>query len=259
MKTFILLSVLLHFAIPVKHSLKYILTSSYGVRGVPQFVAVAVVDEVPMAHCDSNRQIPRAKTDWMERFFKEKIERLQWYTNRCTDNEYDFKDTINSLMSRFNQTGGVHIFQRMNGCEWDDETGNTNGFNQYGYDGEDFLAFDQTTLTWIAPKPQAVITKHKWDRNIDKIMLWKNALNHKCIQCLKEYVEYAKTSLQRTGRITRPDTFPQCLSSQKTPLLSQSAATLQVSTPDSSHPHLEERRRGEFMRTWSTEKDSPQP
>uniref|UniRef100_A0A8P4GQU9 MHC class I-like antigen recognition-like domain-containing protein n=1 Tax=Dicentrarchus labrax TaxID=13489 RepID=A0A8P4GQU9_DICLA len=205
MKTFILLSVLCHFAFPVKHSLKYILTSSYGVRGVPQFVAVAVVDEVPMAHCDSDRLIPQAKTDWMERFFKERIERLQWYTNRCTNNEYDFKDTINSLMSRFNQTGGIHIFQRMNGCEWDDETGNTNGFNQYGYDGEDFLTFDQTTLTWITPKPQAVIIKHEWDRNIDKIMFWKNALNYKCIQCLKEYVEYAKTSLQRTGRITRPE------------------------------------------------------
>uniref|UniRef100_A0A667Y760 Ig-like domain-containing protein n=1 Tax=Myripristis murdjan TaxID=586833 RepID=A0A667Y760_9TELE len=52
----------------------------------------------------------------------------------------------------------------MYGCEWDDETGDTYGFDHHGYDGEDFVVFELETKTWIAPTPQAVFTKHMWDR-----------------------------------------------------------------------------------------------
>ncbi|XP_070777285.1 major histocompatibility complex class I-related gene protein-like [Enoplosus armatus] len=193
MKTLVLLPLLCHVAFPVKHSLKYLLASSYGVRGGPEFLAAAVVDEVQVGYCDSNRPKPEAKGDWLERF----PQQLQWYTDRIYHNQQYFKVTIESLMQRFNQTGGVHIFQRVNGCEWDDETNEVKGFNQYGYDGEDFLAFDPRTMTWIAPKQQAVITKHEWDRDRSRNMFWKYAISHECIEFLKEYVDYVKSSLRR--------------------------------------------------------------
>ncbi|KAI3358867.1 hypothetical protein L3Q82_015261 [Scortum barcoo] len=173
MEILLLLSLLCCAAFSEKHSLKYILTSSYGVKAVPEFVAVSVVDGVQAAQCDSSRLEPAAKTDWMETFFKENDERLKWYTNRCRGNQYHFRVTTETLMQRLNQTGGVHIFQRMNGCEWDDETEDISGFNQYGYDGEDFLAFDPKTLIWVAPKPQAVVTKHELDRDRYGTEFWK--------------------------------------------------------------------------------------
>ena len=97
---------------------------------------------------------------------------------------------------------GVHILQRMSGCEWDDETGEVVGFQQYGYDGEDFMSLDLTTETWTTPKPQAVITKLRWDAEIHTIKSYKYFLTTIFPEWLKMYVAFGRSFLLRTGRIT---------------------------------------------------------
>uniref|UniRef100_A0A8C9XEK7 Ig-like domain-containing protein n=1 Tax=Sander lucioperca TaxID=283035 RepID=A0A8C9XEK7_SANLU len=86
----------------------------------------------------------------------------------------------------------------MFGCEWDDETEEVNGIRQDGYDGEDFIVFDLKTETWIAPKQQAVITKHKWDNNKAQIAQYKHYLTQICPEWLKKYLNYGRSSLLRT-------------------------------------------------------------
>ncbi len=97
---------------------------------------------------------------------------------------------------------GVHILQKLNGCEWDDETKKDFGFNQYGYDGEDFISLDLKTMTWITPKRQAVSIKHQWDTG--KANLEYNKYFHLsyCPQLLRKYLQYGRNFLQRTGRVT---------------------------------------------------------
>uniref|UniRef100_A0A3Q3IPV9 MHC class I-like antigen recognition-like domain-containing protein n=1 Tax=Monopterus albus TaxID=43700 RepID=A0A3Q3IPV9_MONAL len=97
---------------------------------------------------------------------------------------------------------GVHVLQRMSGCEWDEETGEIRGFTQYGYNGEDFLALDLKTQTWIASTSQAVITKLRWDA--DKVRIKRNEMHFTQIlpEWLKLYIDYGKSSLLRTGTIT---------------------------------------------------------
>ncbi|MEQ2252577.1 hypothetical protein ILYODFUR_023164 [Ilyodon furcidens] len=87
----------------------------------------------------------------------------------------------------------------MNGCFWDDETGEFEGFNAYGYDGEDLIRFDLKTLTWITPRHQTVINKHNWDSDGNSLF-WKYALTEDCRNFLQLYLNYGKSSLQTTVR-----------------------------------------------------------
>ncbi|XP_042292261.1 major histocompatibility complex class I-related gene protein-like [Thunnus maccoyii] len=200
MKTmeFVFLLIFFPVTLSVKHSLKFFFTTSSGVKNFPDFVAVGMVDEVPMGYCDSIRKIIEAKQDWTQKLIEDDPHLLEWYTHKCVLNQYDYKAHIDILKQQLNQTEGVHIFQRMNGCEWDDETGEVNGFAQFGYDGEDFIAFDPKTLTWIAPKPQAVITKQRWDRERIYNEMWKNFFTQLCPELVKRCLDYGKSSLLRT-------------------------------------------------------------
>ncbi|XP_076607154.1 major histocompatibility complex class I-related protein 1-like [Chaetodon auriga] len=200
MKGLTLLLLLCHVAGAVKHDLKYFLTASSGLPDFPEFVAFSMVDGIQGGFCDSSRKRPKPKQEWARKLVEDDPRLLEWYAQECVRYQHLYRANIDILKQQLNQTGGVHIFQRMHGCEWDDETGEVNGFNQFGYDGEDFLALDPKTWTWVAAKPQAVITKHKWDRDIIYIEVNKMFNTQRCPDRLRKYVKYLKSLPQRTER-----------------------------------------------------------
>ncbi|XP_037650595.1 major histocompatibility complex class I-related gene protein-like isoform X2 [Sebastes umbrosus] len=193
-----LLTISLHGAAAVTHSLKYFYTGSTGVPNFPEFVVVGLVDEVQIDHYDSNTRRAEPKQDWMSKVTEEYPQYWERETGHRMASQQWFKANIEVVKQRFNQTGGVHIFQRMVGCEWDDETDEVNGFRQYGYDGEDWISFDLKTETWVAPKPQALITKHNWDNDKAKIAYYKHYHTQRCPEYLKKFVNYGRSVLLRT-------------------------------------------------------------
>ncbi|KAM3596402.1 uncharacterized protein V6R79_013872 [Siganus canaliculatus] len=179
----------------VKHSLKFFLHATSGVQNLPEFVGVAMVDDVVIGSCSNLKTAE--PTDWMRKLINDDPQHLEEYHFDCISSQKFFRANLNNLKQRLNQTGGVHILQRMSGCQWDDETGEVTGFSQFGYDGEDFISLDLETLTWVAPKPQAVITKHQWDSDRAELEHTKNFFFQTCPDFLRRYVVYGRSVLQR--------------------------------------------------------------
>uniref|UniRef100_A0A4W4F042 Ig-like domain-containing protein n=1 Tax=Electrophorus electricus TaxID=8005 RepID=A0A4W4F042_ELEEL len=176
------------------HSLQYFYTAVTPGISFPEFTAVGLVDGEQFVYYDSimRKRIPT--TQWM----KKSVGADYWdlATQTVQGHEENFKVDIGTLMERFNHTKGIHTVQLMYGCELHDD-GTKRGYIQDGYDGEDFLSLDLNTLTWTAPKPQAVITKNKWEVTGANAHQWKGYLENTCIEWLQKYVSYGKATLER--------------------------------------------------------------
>ncbi|KAK1155041.1 class I histocompatibility antigen, F10 alpha chain-like [Acipenser oxyrinchus oxyrinchus] len=176
------------------HSLRYFYTGTSGMTEFPEFVMVGMVDDVQIDYYDSKSKQNVPKQQWM----KDNMEQAYWEreTQICRGAEQIFKRNIGIAMQRFNQTGGVHTWQQIYGCELDDD-GIKWAFDQYGYDGKDYIIFDKDTLTYVAPVQQAVPSKHKWDGNSFMNHQWKAYLEGRCIEWLQKYVQYGRETLER--------------------------------------------------------------
>ncbi|XP_030213321.1 class I histocompatibility antigen, F10 alpha chain-like isoform X2 [Gadus morhua] len=184
----------------VIHSLRYFDMASSGLSSFPEYVAAGMVDEVQFVHYDSVSKRAVPKQAWMDQVTTEDPDYWDGQTAGYQVYQQVFKGNVETAKKRFNQTGGGHVFQVMSGCEWDDEDDTTDGHQQYAYDGEDFIAFDLKTLTWVAPVRQAVPTKLRWDQDRAVKQYRKNYYTKECVDWLKKYLAYGKSTLQRTER-----------------------------------------------------------
>ncbi|XP_051729032.1 major histocompatibility complex class I-related gene protein-like isoform X4 [Ctenopharyngodon idella] len=185
-----------HLAYAGTHSLKYFYTGASGDIDFPEFTAVGLVDDGQFMYFDSNIKKAVPKTEWIRQ--NEGADYWDRETQVLIGSRQVFKDNIQIAKERFNQSKGAHTVQIMYGCEWDDQTGETDGFCQYGYDGEDFLSLDLKEMRWITPVPQGVPTVHKWNNDRADLEGRKHYFSTVCIEWLKKYLEYGKSSLQKT-------------------------------------------------------------
>ncbi|KAK0131664.1 Major histocompatibility complex class I-related gene protein [Merluccius polli] len=178
------------------YSLKYTLTASSGVSNIPEFVAVATLNELQIGCYDSNSQKIELNHSWMDQWARDYPDYLKDLTSRAQGYYHGMKANVESLKKHLNQTG-VHTYQFMSSCEWDDEDNATDCYGRFGYDGEDSLALDIKTWTWVV-LPQQV----KLDEGIALKHHLKYYFTKECISWLKMFLAYGRSTLQRTGRVT---------------------------------------------------------
>ncbi|XP_043079772.1 LOW QUALITY PROTEIN: major histocompatibility complex class I-related gene protein-like [Puntigrus tetrazona] len=170
------------------------LYSEMNLPDFPEISSLTTLDGQHIDYYDSEikKLIPRQ--DWMKEFISG--DRFVEYTEIREHVQQTNKVNLTVLMEIFNQSHGVHTYQRMYGCGWDDQTGKSYGFDYHGYDGEDFVSLDLTKLLYITVVPEGLITIDKWNNDrVQLEFLWQ-FYQHKCVSWLKYFLKLREADLE---------------------------------------------------------------
>ncbi|XP_049738645.1 patr class I histocompatibility antigen, B-2 alpha chain-like isoform X2 [Elephas maximus indicus] len=179
------------------HSLRYFYTAvSRPGRGEPRFISVGYVDDTQFVRFDSDAANPREepRAPWIEQEGPEYWDRE---TQISKDNTQNYRVNLRTLRGYYNQSdAGPHTIQVMYGCEVGADGRLLRGYDQYAYDGADYIALNEDLSSWTAADTAAQITQRKWeaDKYADKFKAYVEGL---CVESLRRYLENGKESLQR--------------------------------------------------------------
>ncbi|XP_056596905.1 H-2 class I histocompatibility antigen, Q9 alpha chain-like [Triplophysa dalaica] len=187
----------IHLATARAHSLQYFCTAVNGDIKLPALTVVGMVDGQQFMYFDSDTNKAVPKTEWIRYYGTDYWDRQ---TQIVINRHEQYKLIMQTIMDLYNQSMSedVNTFQMMYGCELDDD-GTTQGYLQYGYNGDDFISFDRKTLRWIAGEmhPEAVEMMNKWHSAEVNTIYWKAYLESICFERMKKIVSYSKGTLER--------------------------------------------------------------
>ncbi|XP_074543358.1 major histocompatibility complex class I-related gene protein-like [Halichoeres trimaculatus] len=187
-----------HAVVAVKHTMTLLITESSGLRDFPEFVSTTMIDKIQLGYYDSNTEEAKPTHDLAKLFIENNPGELELYTLNCLASSHVFKVKIGKLKKVFKQSEGVHILQRSYGCGWDDESEETDGFDRYGYDGEDLVTLDLKTMTWTVPKLHMTPSALGWKTDKAEISQRMYYTNSICLGLLKQCLNLVRFYLQRT-------------------------------------------------------------
>ncbi|XP_051727525.1 zinc-alpha-2-glycoprotein-like isoform X1 [Ctenopharyngodon idella] len=145
-----------------KHFLHYKFTALTKADTFPEFSAVGVCDDRQIKHCKDRLWVRESLTvdNWTKSPANPPDHR-DWFIHQL----YSLSNCTNSQCSE------LHVLQRIIGCELEklpDGTVNLTVFDEYGFDGEDFISFNSDTMKWIEKNPKAKRTKNKWNSQTER-------------------------------------------------------------------------------------------
>ncbi|KTG43145.1 hypothetical protein cypCar_00042769 [Cyprinus carpio] len=226
--------------VPLVHSELHRLNTTYTGKngqttpGSPEVSAVTTLDGQQIDYYDSEIKKLIPKQDWMKEFASRDV----WkdYTEIRERVQQINKLNIPAIMQRFNQPRGVHTYQRMYGCEWDDETGDSRGFDEHGYDGQRFISLDRKKIRYTASVPQARLTVMKWNNDKEQLDILKQYYDYECVYWLKELVHFSRATFKKTSIV--PELTGQSLKEPIQKILTEDETNSSRSASDASYIRL---------------------
>ncbi|KAM7059892.1 saoe class I histocompatibility antigen, A alpha chain-like isoform 10-T10 [Molossus nigricans] len=184
------------------HSLRYFETVvSRPGRGEPRFLSVGYVDDTQFVRFYSDAASPRMepRAPWMEQPWVEREHPQYWdrETRVCKEAAQNSRVSLKTLLGYYNQSeDGSHTVQRMSGCEVGADGSLLRGYEQYAYDGKDYIALNEDLRSWTAADTAAQISRRKLEE-AGEAERYRNYVEGRCLEYLRLYLEKGKETLQR--------------------------------------------------------------
>nr|AAA59846.1 lymphocyte antigen [Homo sapiens] len=179
------------------HSMRYFSAAvSRPGRGEPRFIAMGYVDDTQFVRFDSDSACPRMepRAPWVE---QEGPEYWEEETRNTKAHAQTDRMNLQTLRGYYNQSeASSHTLQWMIGCDLGSDGRLLRGYEQYAYDGKDYLALNEDLRSWTAADTAAQISKRKCEAaNVAEQR--RAYLEGTCVEWLHRYLENGKEMLQR--------------------------------------------------------------
>nr|CUS58305.1 MHC class 1 protein [Macaca nemestrina] len=179
------------------HSMRYFYTSmSRPGRGQPRFISVGYVDDTQFVRFDSDAESPREepRAPWVE---QEGPEYWDQNTRIYKAETQNYREGLQILRGYYNQSeAGSHTLQTMYGCDLGPDGRLLRGYEQFAYDGRDYIALNEDLSSWTAADMAAQNTQRKWEA-AGEAERFRTYLEGQCVESLRRYLENGKETLQR--------------------------------------------------------------
>uniref|UniRef100_A0A8C2PFD4 MHC class I-like antigen recognition-like domain-containing protein n=1 Tax=Capra hircus TaxID=9925 RepID=A0A8C2PFD4_CAPHI len=180
------------------HSLTYFYTAvSRPGLGEPGFIAVGYVDNTQFVRFNSNARDPRMEP--RERW-QEGPEYWDQETRKAKDTAQTFQLNLNNLRGYYNKSkAGSHTLQLMYGCYVGSDGSLLHEYDQFRYEGRDYIALNEDLRSRTAADTAAQISKRKMEAAGDVAHV-RIYLEGRCVESLRRHLEIGKDTLQRVDQ-----------------------------------------------------------
>ncbi|XP_032958483.1 class I histocompatibility antigen, Gogo-B*0103 alpha chain isoform X1 [Rhinolophus ferrumequinum] len=179
------------------HSLRYLHSAvSRPGRGEAFYISVGYVDDTQFLRFDSDAARPKVepRAPWVER---EGPQFWEAQTEIAKVHAQTLRSNLETARGYYNQSeSGSHTFQWTSGCDVGSDGRFLRGYEQFAYDGADYIALNEDLRSWTAADEVAHITRRKWEA-AGLAERYRAYLERECVEWLRRYLENGKETLQR--------------------------------------------------------------
>ncbi|XP_036389697.1 major histocompatibility complex class I-related gene protein-like [Megalops cyprinoides] len=173
------------------HSLWVLATFIHGQTQFPEFSAVLMLDDVQVQYYDSiNKVVSRRQQSWEDE--GDDVDARLDHHSIMVDLYHSMKRRSQLLKLRFNYTEGVHVYQRMSGCELND--GNPSPIMEWSaFDGTETARYYKLNYSLNPLWPELMWSELKF-------AAYTYIYQPFCIKTLKQHLMKEKNILMRKER-----------------------------------------------------------